>query len=449
MSFPLEGIQFEEIDTISKPNAPSSQIELDFVPYDEEEKPSKIRSLISAAPKGFIKELRGQLEKSPFLGKKLKEMQKEFPDLVKSDEDVQKLLEEILPTQEGFAERALERGGRIAPYAALGGGSGIAGQAGQAIRSALAGFLGEGAKELGAPSWAQALAELPAFGLPGLGKKISPTSKQKELVEGGRALGLSEEEIAPLIQSEMKQKWLTKLAPKRGRTQEALSKSKKALGNIFSRLEQSEVAKNILPDEQASQVIQSIDKVLETLPKGVRDQISGDFNDLIKNPVSGETLINFWQDLNHYIRKGETKLGILKGPITDAIEKISPQLGSDFRMTNQLYGKYGRMNQLLKPTLVSDLMTAGRAVRTMLGITTGNFPLLIESVGESTAKRLAREMLINPRLQNLSKKMANALNANKISLSTQILNDYVKEIEKTDPEVADLLRDIDFKNLYP
>jgi hypothetical protein len=432
MSSQLEGIDFQ-----------SDEPDLDFIPI-EEEKPSRFRSLLSAAPKGFAKELREQLTKTlGFLPEKLGITKKGEELSPISNEEFFENLEKVLPTQEGFAEKALERGGRIAPYALAGGGN----LAGQGLRSALAGFLGEGAKEAGLPEWAQALAELPAFGAPGLGKKIRPTGAQKELVEGARNLGLSEQEITPLIQSELKQKWLTKFAPKRGRTQAALSKSKQALGNVYERLENSESAKNLLSKEQSSEVVKNIDDILEKLPSGVRDEISQDFQDLLSKPISGESLINFWKDLNHYISKGTDKLGIVKGPITDALENISPELASDFRMTNQLYSKYAKINAKLKPSLVGDLMSAGRAVRTLLGVTTGNYPLLIEALSESTGKRVARELLINPRLQNISNKMITALNQNKSSAANQFLKEYIKEISKEDQELADVLSDIDFKEL--
>lgn len=441
----MDGIDFQS----SEPESSNESMELDFVPFEEKQKvqqpPSRLRSLIGAAPKGFLTELQSQLMKTPILGSRLKKAQRENPELFKSEEDFSRELEKYLPTQEGFAEKALERGGKIAPYAITGGGNVL----GQALRSAVAGFLGEVAKESGLPPWAQSLAELPAFAAPSLGKKIIPTAAQKELVEGGRRLGLSEEAITPLIQSEMKKKWLTKFSPKRGRTQEALKKSKSGLGNIYGALENSEVAKSALTTEQSQEVLESIEGVMEKLPSGVRNKIKQDLSDLLNAPITGSSLINFFKDINHYIGKGEQKLGLLKGPIGDALKKLSPQLGEDFSITNRLYSEYAQMAGRLKPTLVGDLMSAGRAVRTMLGVTTGNYPLLAEAIGESAAKRIAREMLINPRLQNLSKKMVSALNQNKSAIANRILKDYTKEISEIDPELGDDFNDIDFKILLP
>lgn len=439
MSLGLEGIQFESFEE------PEKSQELDFIPYvdEDEEKPSKLRSLFSAAPKGFLKEVRQQMMKTPILGKGLKKIQEDSPELVKSDEDVQQLLSQYLPTQEGFAEAALERGGEILPYALVGGGN----LAAQAIRSALAGFSGQAVKEAGGPEWLQAVAEIPAFAAPGLGKKIIPTSGQKETVEGARKLGLSEEQITPLIQSETKKKLLAKISPRRGRTQRVLEKSQKGLGEVYDRLESGKLAQNILPEEQTINVIDSIDNVLEKLPAGVRKQVEQDYLDLVSKPMSGSSLINFWKDLNHYIGKGEKQLGILKGPLTDALEKVSPELAQDFRLTNKLYGNFADISKRMKPSLVSDLYSAGDAVRLLTGISLGNYPILVELGGEKGGRILAREMLLNPRLQNLGEKMMSALNQNKISAATQFKDSLIKEIETIDPEIAEKLKDVDFTYL--
>lgn len=77
-------------------------------------------------------------------------------------------LDTALPTDEGFGQKAIRRGLKETPTAMAFPGSNVA-QMG--TRSILAGFAGEGAKELGAPEWAQAAAELTAFIGPDITKK--------------------------------------------------------------------------------------------------------------------------------------------------------------------------------------------------------------------------------------------------------------------------------------
>ena len=425
-----------------QPPKPSKESQGDFSKYELRDKPSRLRSILSAFPKGVLKEARQQLVNTPLLGSGLESLQ--GTGIAKTDEQIEDILNKVLPTQEDkFIERGLERGGRIAPYAAVGGGN----LAAQGLKSVLGGLAGEGAKDLGAPPLVQALTEIAAMGAPSLGKKIVPTAKQAPLVEGARNLGLSEKEIAPLIQGEGKQKFLAKAAPKRGRTQAALQRSKGALGEVYGRLAGSETAQAKLSQNDASQVVDSINDVLEKLPSGVRKTVHDDFMDLIKEGVSGSSLINFYQDLNHYIGKGERQLGLLKDPIQKGLSKISPQLGEDFALTNKLYGNYSKLASRLKPNLVGDLLQAGRGVRIAFGITMGNFPLLAETMTESAAKNLAKEMLINPRFQNLGKQMASALNHSKWGVAKKIADSMGKEVKKIDPSVAKQLEEIDFNSL--
>lgn len=428
----MDGIDFQTVEP-----------ELDFVSLDEE-KPSKIRSILSAAPKGFAKELREQLTKTlGFLPKKLGLVGEEEQLSPISEEEFIENIEKILPTQEGFAEKALERGGRIAPYAITGGGN----VAAQALRSALAGFLGEGAKEAGLPEWAQALAELPAFAAPSFAKTIIPKGSQKELVEGARKLKLSEQEITPLIQGEKKTNILAKLSPRRGRTKKLLDKSYKALGNVYDRFDNIPSATKEISPGASRKVLESINEKMKDFPAALRKVVQDDLTDLIEQPITGSSLINFFKDLNYNIGKGHNALGILKEPIFKALEDISPELAQDFRLTNKLYAKYATISNKLKPSLVSDLYSAGEAVRLLMGLSMGNLPLIAEIIPEHGARLLSRELLLNPRLQNLSKKMLNALNEGKNAAANQFLKSYLKELEENNPEIAEELKDIDFKSI--
>lgn len=434
---------FRFVDEIQSENtADNTKIPSNKYRFVKDE-PSKIRSVLSAAPKGFIKELRDQLTKTPIIGSGIKELQEKTPTLAKSDEDIEQLIQEFLPTQEGFIEKSLERGGKIAPYALTGGGN----VAGQVLRSALAGFLGQGAEEAGLPPWAQGLIELPAFSAPGLGKKIIPTKGQKEIVEGARGLGLTEQEITPLIQSEKKQKFLTKAAPRRGRTKKLLDKSYQALGNVYDRLKTSSLATKELSPEASEKVLGSIESAMKEFPSDIRNVIKEDLSDLMNGPITGASLTNFFKDINHYLGKGHKQLGQLKEPLFKAFEDISPEFAQEFRLTNKLYSKYSDIAGKMKPTLVSDLYSAGEAIRLLTGLSLGNLPVLTEIVGEHSARILARELLLNPRLQNISKKMMTALNQNKFSAANQFLKSYTKELQESDPEIAQQLEGIDFTDL--
>jgi hypothetical protein len=410
-------------DSVETPTTPSSE-------------PSRARSLAGAFPKGTAKTLSEEMNKVFDLFGINREV------VPYSKEEFNKNIEELLPTQDKFLERGLERGGRNAPYA-IGPGGPIQG----AIRAGVGGLGAEAVKEVGGPEWAQTLMELLGFGAPKFGKKITPNANQKELVEGGRGLGLTESQIAPLIQSEGKQKWFTKLAPKRGRSQRVLADVKSGFDKVYTNLAGRPEAQRLLTPQEVQQFTKDIHPAIQQLPADLREIAAKEAFDLAKGGMTRSKLINFWQDLNHHISNGHEKLGLLKDSVSKAIGRNAPELAKDFQMTNQLYSKYATIRSRLKPSLVSDLWTASKALRTLLGISTGNLPVLVETIGETAGSHLAREMLLNPRFQNLSAQMVEALNANKYAVAKTISKEMYRQLKNDYPEAAEAIKDINFHEL--
>lgn len=367
----------------------------------------------------------------------------------KSEQDLQDEfaggLDELIPSEEGgFVTKSLERGLKEAPsMLAFPGGS----AAQTAIRTGLAGFLGEGAKELGAGEGAQTIAELSAYIGPDLAKRLLASGSNKEIIEYARKLGLKDAEITPLIQSDFKQKWLSKLAARRGKTQEALSNTREALGRTYGDLRSSEAAKTALSDTQSTDLVKSLQDKLFDMPDKVRETISADMRDLVSKPITGDSLINFWQDINANLSEGTKQLSNLKDPIRNALARLNPGLANDFEWANKLYGKYQTISSRLKPNLMTDIMGASQALKTLGGVTFGYYPILVEAAGEQAARTLSREMLLNPRFQNLSGKMVSAINQNKWQAVKKIRDSMIAEVKDVSPEIAKQLQAVDLDEL--
>lgn len=404
--------------------------------------PSRSRSIAGSLPKSAIKETGSQIRKSlQFLPEKLGLLAPEESGAI-SDEEAEEKLEKAFPTREGFAEGALERTGKNLPYALLGG-TNLLGQSG---RAAVGGLLGQGAEELGLPEWTQGLAEGAPFLVPNLlSSKIPTTDFNQYLLEGARKLGLKEKEIAPLVQGEKKSRFLSKVSPRRGRTQKLLNDTYEALGRVRNQLEGSPIANKAIAPHIADETINEMTKLLTKMPEGLKKDLLVDFAQLTSQPMTGESLINFYKKLNYYIPKGFEQLGMLKGPVYNALESISPELATDFRLTNDLFKKYYDISKKLSPTLVSDLFSAAGAVRTLTGIATGNYPMLIEMAGETGGRLLAREMLLNPRFQNLGKKMLTAVSARDFGAANKMGEQFKHLIAEYEPEVAKKIGKIDFR----
>lgn len=361
------------------------------------------------------------------------------PTGVDTREEFTESLDELLPTPNAsFPERALRRGLKEAPTVLASPGSKLA----TLPRAIIGGFLGEGAKDLGLPEWAQSAAELTAYIGPDIIKKLLASGKDKEIIAAAREFGLSDEQITPLIQSEFKQKWLSKLAPKRGSTQKTLASSKEALSQAYNTLKGSESGKKAVGEVGERLLQKKLDSTLFEMPSQVRSKIAKDVSDLFVRPVTGESLMNFYSDVSSSIGSNSKQLSLLKPIIKEAANSISPKFGKEFELVTDLYRRYSNIAQKLGPTLTSDIIGAAETLGIVGSITFGNYPALVGILGEQLAKKVAQQMLLNPNFQMLGKKMGVAINTNKFNLARKVMQDYIKQVKKTSPEAAKKLEDV-------
>lgn len=387
--------------------------------------------------------LKGSIEGLSRLGKGISPLQN-YEGLT-SEEELQQqsnALDELLPTDEGFAQSSIRRGLRQAPTMLAFPASTLS----TLPRSIAAGFLGEGAQELGAPEWAQAAAELTAYLSPNITKKLIESGNNKEIIRKARDLGLSDEQITPLLQSDFKQKWLIKLAPKRGKTETILSNTKEGLGSSYQKIKESPLAKQNFSPELAEDTFKSIEKSLKEMPHTVREKITKDYSDLLNSPKNLESFINFWSDINYELGPKTKQLSLLKEPIRNLIQNVSPELAKDFETINTLYSKFYPIAQRLKPNLMSDIAGAVKAISLpaslIFGISTGYFPILFETLSYDALSRISREMLTNPRFQQIGNKMVSALKENKFGVVNKLTSLLRREVNKADPEIADQIENL-------
>jgi len=365
----------------------------------------------------------------------------------KEHEKLTENLNEFLPTDEGYTQKALRRGLKEAP-------SVMANPFGSALatlpRAIASGFLGEAAEELGAPEWAQTAAELTAYIGPDILKKALASGSNTPIIDAAKKLGMSDEAITPLIQSEFKQKWLTKLSPKRGSTQKALETSKGEISNAYETLGKRSDAGLEISEKVNGHLINDLKKAMNEMPGEMQGKISQDLNDLLSNKITPKSLMNFYKDTNAVLGDKEKQISLLKEPIKKAIRSVSPELGKDFELVNDLYSKYSTISARLKPNLTSDIISAAEALGITGSVLFGNYPTLIGLMSEKAGKKMAQQMLINPRFQQLSKKMVIAINENRFALAKKVVNDINKEIIKYSPESANQLKELsleDFESL--
>ncbi len=361
-------------------------------------------------------------------GKPRSELQKEHTEQ----------LEELLPGEEGYIQKSIRKGLGEAPTALAFPGSNLA----TLPRAMAAGFMGEGAKELGLPEWAQTAAELTAYIGPDITKKLLMSGNEKEIISAARKFGLTDEQITPLIQSTFKQKWLSKLIPRRGETEKALQNTKTALSEGYSSLTKSEKSAKEIGEVANGKLINSVFEKMSEMPREIQSKIRLDLDDLLNNKITPRSLMNFYKDINSKITGSSKELAHIKGAVKEAIKSIDPNLAEDFGLINDLYSKYYNISSKLKPNITSDIIRAGEAITAISAIPAaffGHFEPLIGIVGEQGIRKVAQKLMLNPNYQQLGKKMAKALNENKFEIALKLSKSMSNLIRKDSPEIADQL----------
>ena len=432
-----ENLQDEQQFIIQKSEPNESGIGEEFADMYEE-----VAEIFKSGGKGLIE---GLTRLGRVMGPLLDKEGKSEKDI---QEGVTERLEELIPSQgeEGFIQRGLRRGlGEAPTMMAFPGGSAL-----QTLpRSIAAGFLGEGAKDLGAPEWVQAAAELTAYLGPDLTKKLLEKGSSQEIIKMGRRHGLTDDQITPLIQSDFKKKWLSKITPRRGRTREALQETQKGLGKAYDALKKSERASMEMSPENKEKLIRKFTDITQDIPSIVREKVKQDFVDFVKSPMNGASLMNLHKDINKSLGPMTKELVQYKQPIAEALYEINPELGRDFTNLNNLYSRYADIAGKLKPTLVSDIVSAGEALGIMGSLVLGDVSMLSKFLAEQGVKITAQEMLLNPRLNQLSEKFLMAVNQYKWPIAAKISNQMYDEIKKIDKDVdMETFSQEDLKELF-
>jgi hypothetical protein len=392
---------------------------------DLSEQPSRMQSILSALPKGLIK---GAASFSPLPN---------FGPI--SNKLGEKITEQILPTNKGGIEDVLEFTGQHAPAAALGEG-GLVKKGLQAIGGGLGKKLG---KELELPEWAQDLLGGLGMAVPGIAKAagskgLRASAKQKNMVDFLKSEGLSDKSITPLIQNEKKLSWLSKGAAKFEKKDPWLKAIKDDLGTIFEDVREQGRGKYLQgPDLLAFD--DAFHAKLQKVPRMYRGLVQKEIEDLMNNPIDFTELHDFQKAINAIVKNvqgGKAALGILKEPLEKAQKSLNPQLYDRLQSLNKSYSSLQNFTDKMTKKNWEGLLKLGQAGGALLGVLTWN-PLLLKGAGLSFLGRIGlKQVLTNPRLQNIHSKMWDAFLKNKMPTALKLLDLFNKEVKNSQEEAV-------------
>jgi len=285
---------------------------------------------------------------------------------------------------------------------------------------------------------------------PAIQQQLAKKFTQGEIIAEGRRLNFTDAEIAPLLNSERRARFISKFANKGPRSEKVLNRTYDKLSNSYEALKGSEIAAKPFSKALQTKTASNLKQTLDDLPTIVKEGVSKDVQDFLKNPnMTGKNTIAFRQKVQKVISSDAEKyksLSPIKKVLDDAILESSPQLAKEYHGLNRLYEQYAGISKALKPGIVDKFVSKGEAVAGLGALLTFNYPFLGAVIGENAARRLATELLVNPRFQQLSTKMVSALNANKYQAAAKIAESMSKDIRPYSEELADDLEEIDWEN---
>ena len=94
----------------------------------------------------------------------------------------------------------------------------------------------------------------------------------------------------------------------------------------------------------------------------------------------------------------------------------------------------------LSPKKIDDLLDAGEMLALATSIATGNLSGITAVVGTHASRLLAREILINPRLQNIGRRLVHNLDKGNNKMVAKLMNSFYREVKKKYPEEAETIK---------
>ncbi len=283
-------------------------------------------------------------------------------------------------------------------------------------------------------------------------KKWTPSSQELQNLKkfGEEVVGLSPEEITPLLQSEGKKAVLGKIATPTTKSSQALEAAELKLASAYETLKEKSKSMKDLPVSKTFNTIEKFDDIVSGLKKSalppdekvkVIQKIENSINHFSENGINAENIIETWQDINKTVNwnaysGGKKDLASLKKPLKEALHEIDPVLSEDFEKINKLWGNMKNISSKITDKEMKKFVDYGEAFVLLggivQGVSSGNWTAVQAALGAKVVRRLSTKMLTDPKYQDLFRKSVNAIKSSNKSAGLELSNHIRKEIEQDD-----------------
>lgn len=288
----------------------------------------------------------------------------------------------------------------------------------------------------------------------GKAKVLNPANASK-IYRAGRLLGLTAEQLTPLMQGEKKLGFLGKFAKQGPKLRKTFEETENVLSNVYTGLKESSKKSGPISKSIEQNLAKRFDSIKEGMGKTLHPSpdkqmamnfIEGASARLKKGKVTSEELMNFYQDINsavnwNAIRNGKKALSELKSPVLDALHKANPELAQKFRNTNELYATLQKTKKQIGMPKIEKYLSLGKIPAALAGIVFGHVGTLKTVAAHEVLQRVSTKMLTDPKWQNLHQKGIHAVKIGSKKAGMAVFQEMKNKLRKEDP---DLYKEIDW-----
>lgn len=315
----------------------------------------------------------------------------------------------------------------------------------------------EKAKEFGAGETAQDVTKMILSVIPMVlsGRIQATDGERRRILLAGRRAGLTEEQLAPLLQTEQRAREVGShtLETQANRTimDQVRDAGRRLFNEITNRANQLPLNQQQLTPliNDAKALRQDLLRTAGRTPKKqtLITYLDGVINDLEHGQMTGGHLINTYGDINDMYMENvpsqKNRLQRLNRTITHTLYQADPQLARDFRHANRLlkarhdfinHVGWKKLEQSARQGLQQKLITG-----LITGSVLGKAGAAVATVAPSIQHRIANRLLMDPNWQNIRRTSAEAIIRQSPKLSALAYKQLKGKVSEEMPE--------DFENI--
>lgn len=374
----------------------------------------------------------------------------DIPSLTPTSEEIKGGIEAFAPSLKPETEIEREQEEAVELGSSLLGPGGKHKLASKLVRAGLGTAAGMGAKKLTKgmnfdPSTQEFIKTVSAA-IPMIvgGKLDLSTPESKFLYESGKKAGLSEKQLAPLLQTEKRIATISKHLSETPERRSFVKSISDTIGDYYDKIKKSG-RDVILTDENLSELkdktkefLKDLEQTVEPSPqkKAAIDYISKSIGNL-GTETSAEKLVNWWQDINAVagdVKGAKKAINGLKPDITNAFRKANPELAKEFLGANALWEKRSKFLNSLGWEKLESASKSSLPLKILSALAVGHYvgpkTMVATFAAEPVFKKIADKMLFDPSWQNIMKSTSKAIikESPKLALiATRNLRNKIKE----------------------